>query len=76
MKKKLYYAVDKSGQGCLFSDMPEREEKMGVWLGRIEPSCTMFVINLEAEGFRLPVLSWKDSPRVITLTLEVGNGKE
>lgn len=71
--KTLYYAVSRRGQGVVFTDMPERVEKLGIWSGTIEGIYNSVVSDMEAEGYaELPLLSWKDEPVELKLSLEHG----
>lgn len=67
----LYYAVNGSGQGMVFTNMPVREEKRKIWHGDIVVLFTRIVIHLESEGFKLPPLKWTDEPVKLELNLKV-----
>ena len=69
MDKKLYYAVNGSGQGCVFTSLPIREERRKVWLGNIEGLYCKLVMQMEAEGLSLPPLKWSDEPISIIITI-------
>ena len=72
--KTLYYAVSRRGQGVVFSDKPERVEKIGIWSGTIEGIYNSVVADMEAEGFlELPNLSYKDEPVELKLTISDGS---
>ena len=45
MKKEIivYYAVGGSGQGCIFTDKPERDGKRHIWLGQSFGAINFFV---------------------------------
>ena len=71
--KKLYYAVSSRGQGVVFTQKPERVDKIGVWAGKIEGCYCSVVGDLEAEGLlRLPNLSYSDEPVELKLTVSYG----
>lgn len=67
----IYYAVNKSGQGCVFMDCPVREEHFGVWMGEHIGAVSSFFMFLESEGFTLPRMSWADEPHKITLSISI-----
>lgn len=70
--KKLYYAVNGSGQGMIFCSFPERDNHRNVWCGNMEGLYTRLVMQLESEqALSLPVLSWKDEPVVLELKLDI-----
>jgi len=71
MTKTLYYAVSGSGQGCVFTGLPERNEHFRVWCGEQLACFSSLVMQMESEGFELPVLTWKDEPVAIELGLTV-----
>ena len=73
MKNKvLWYAVSGSGQGCVFTTFPERNDHRKIWVGDIEGLYCSIVWQFEASGFiSLPVLSWKDDPVKLELNLKV-----
>lgn len=71
MKKTLWYAVSKMGQGNIFTSMPERNDLRGIWTGEIHPCFTIAVLQLESEGFVLPNISWKDEAVKIMLEIEI-----
>ena len=60
MDKYLYYAVSGSGQGCLFTTFPVRDDHFKIWCGEKITSYMMTVCQLESEGFELPALKWSD----------------
>ena len=65
----LYYAVNRSGQGCIFVGKPTRNEILGVWKGQIVGYVTMTIARMESSGSRLPDIGWLDNPIRLTLTL-------
>lgn len=71
MSKKLYYAVNGSGQGVIFCSVPERDDHRKIWLGEIVGLFASLVMQLESEGFTLPVLKWTDEPVMLELNLQV-----
>lgn len=71
--KKLWYAVSATGQGHIFTEKPEREEKLGVWKGRIVGCYCAVVIDMATEGLiRLPKLNWRNEPVELKLTITHG----
>lgn len=66
---EIFYAVDKSGQGCVFEDEPSRDTVLKVWVGLYNGSITMVVARMEALGFVLPKLTWQDEPVELKLSL-------
>ena len=66
---ELWYAVNKSGQGRVFTVRPERNEYFGVWVGTSLTSVSSLVMQLEWEGFTLPSIKWSDDPVRMTLSL-------
>ena len=73
MKKEIivYYAVGGSGQGCIFTDKPERDGKRHIWLGQSFGAINFFVAFMESEGLELPPITWKDKPVELHITIEV-----
>lgn len=73
--KKLWYAVNGSGQGCLFTTYPTRNEHFKIWRGEMISSYIRTVMQMESEGeaFRLPAIRWEDEPVQLSLTLEIDN---
>lgn len=66
---KLYYAVSRSGQGYVFTEMPTRNEHFGIWCGEMYGFITSLIMYMEGEkGFSLPKIKWSDDPVEITLT--------
>lgn len=72
MEKVLYYAVSKRGQGCIYTTPPVRNEKFGVYEGRIEGCYSSVVADFEAGGLTLPDISWKDEPVMLRLSIQYG----
>lgn len=59
----LFYAVNKSGQGKVFTSFPERDGHRNIWVGDMNVAVLCFVDCLEtAYGFDLPDISWNDEP--------------
>ena len=70
MKISIFYCVNKSGQGCVFTTYPTRDEKRLVWLGRAVLSVTRFIDYLETGlGYKLPDISWNDDPVKIDINI-------
>lgn len=70
--KKLWYAVSRRGQGVIFTTYPVRNEKIGVFEGRIEACFCSVVSDMEAEGLiRLPDINFSDEPVELELTINV-----
>ena len=70
VKKKLYYAVDRRDHGCVFTSLPVRNEKFGIWEGNIETCFSEVVASMEADGLiALPNNKYGDEPVAITLSL-------
>lgn len=68
--KILYYAVNGSGQGLLFTSLPERNEHRKIWVGTIEGVYCRLIMQLEAEHIiSLPKITWENNP--IKLELKV-----
>lgn len=65
----LFYAVNRSGQGCFFMEEPRRDTVFERWVGEYHPSVTLAIDRMTALGFMLPKLSWPDEPVKIKLTL-------
>lgn len=72
MEQTIWYAVNKRGQGLVFVSEPDRVEHFGTWKGNQVGCVSMLVMTMEAEGFELPVISWKDEPVKLKLKLEYG----
>ena len=67
----LFFAVNRSGQGLVFSTIPVRDERRKVWVGDINAAAMSFIGCLETVyGFSLPDISWKDEP--VTITIRIG----
>ena len=72
--KTLYYAVSRRGQGVVFTDMPVRVEKLGIWSGTVEGIYNSVVADMEADGYvQLPDLKWSDEPVELKLTISDGS---
>lgn len=70
MTWKLYYAVSGSGQGRVFTTLPERDEHFKVWLGEsIGAISTIFLLS-ESEGMKVPDITWKDDPVELELSIK------
>ena len=72
MSKTLWYAVNGSGQGCIFISYPERDEHRKIWVGDMMSSYTMVVCQMESEEqITLPALKWSDDPVKLELEIKV-----
>lgn len=71
MNKKLYYAVNGSGQGCVFVSMPFRNEHCKIWVGEIDGLYCRFLMQAEAEGLYLPPMKWSDEPIEIIINISI-----
>ena len=69
-EKTLYYAVNRSGQGCIFMEEPRRDTVFERWTGEYHPCVTITIDLMAMLGFVLPKLSWPDEPVRLKLTLE------
>ena len=76
MDKNLYYAVNGSGQGCVFTTFPVRDNHFKVWCGDQISCYTMAVSQMESDGLELPALKWSDEPIKIKLSAEICNSDE
>ena len=72
MVKTLYYAVNGSGQGCIFVTPPQRDDYFKVWKG-VQIGCyTSVCMQMESERLlSLPPLRWNDEPVMLSLELNV-----
>lgn len=70
MVRKLWYAVSRKGQGRVFTSLPVREPRLGVWTGESVGCISMTVMVMESDGFRLPRITWDDEPVELKLTLD------
>ena len=73
MSRNLWYAVNGSGQAVVFTNPPERDDHFRVWCGEQLGCFSSLVMQMESDGFELPVLKWKDEPVMIELELNVRN---
>ncbi len=74
MKKdiSLYYAVSKTGKGVFFVEQPQRNDQLGIWMGRSVGCISSTMAFFEGEHFfELPSLKWSDDPIEITVSLEI-----
>ncbi len=70
--KVLYYAVNGSGQGVLFTCPPVRDNHFKVWTGETYGVYTRMVMQLESEGLiTFRPMSWSDEPIKLELTLNI-----
>lgn len=65
----VYYAVSGTGQGCVFTTEPVRDEHRKVWHGTVAGCVSAFVMLAESEGFSLPPLKWTDNPVRISIDI-------
>lgn len=72
MTRDIWYAVSKRGQGRVFTTKPERNDHWGIWEGESVGFISMLVMEMEADGFELPMLKWSDDPVKLTITLGYG----
>lgn len=71
MKKKIWYAVSKKGQGRVFTTKPERNEHWGLWEGESVGCISTTFMIFEADGLELPAISWKDDAVELELSITV-----
>lgn len=64
----LFFAVDGIGQGHLFDKEPRRDMIEEKWVGQYRVDAAVAVFRMEALGFTLPKLTWKDRPLKIKIT--------
>ena len=70
--KILYYAVNGSGQSCIFTTYPVRDEHFKTWVGEMVGMFSMVVSQMEAEGLiELPILKWSDEPVELELSIKI-----
>ena len=70
MKKEVYYAVSKKGQGRVFTTFPERDSHWGIWLGESIGCISTLFMLFEADGLEVPNINFNDEPRKYTITIE------
>ena len=66
----IYYAVSRTGQGRVFTTLPERNEAFGIWCGESVGFVSSLFMYMESDGFRMPDLKWHDDPAKLTISLE------
>lgn len=71
MNKTIYYAVNRDGQEVFFISLPERAERLGIWVGNVAPYISRTILVMVEEGFHLPEISWKNDP--VALKLSISN---
>ena len=71
MRKKIWYAVSKKGQGRVFTTCPVRNEHWGVWEAESVGCISMLFMMFEADGLELPDLKWQDDPVAMENTMEL-----
>ena len=70
MRIRLWYCINKSGQGKVFVTKPERDEHRRVWIGDINVAVLRFVDWLEVDcGHPLPDITWNDEPVLIDINI-------
>ena len=68
---RIWYAVSGKGQGRIFTSLPVRDEHFKIWCAESVGCISMAVMLLESNGeLELPVLSWKDEPVELELTIK------
>lgn len=65
----VFYAVDESGQGKIYKELPCRDTYSGKWNGSSDSLLPSIFWRLEYFGFRLPDISWKDNPVTLKITM-------
>lgn len=70
MKRSIWYAVSKSGQGRVFTTLPVRNPHWGIWEGESVGCISTLFMIFEADGLELPNLTFKDEP--VELELSIG----
>ena len=70
MTKTLYYAVNADGRGILFTERPERDDKLRIWCGNTNGYLSSVLQYLKDEGFDLPRIIYKDDPVLIKITTD------
>lgn len=71
MKKKLWYAVSKTGQGRIFTTCPVRNENFGIWLGEHIGCISSTFMLFESDGLHIPERKWKDDPVEFDLSINI-----
>ena len=66
---EIFYAVNKSGFGCVFEEEPSRDTMHDAWVGQYNGIVTMVVARMESLGFELPRITWEDEPVKLKLSL-------
>lgn len=64
----VFFAVSGRGQGNVYLERPERNDKLKIWVGPLDGCISSFVSMMEADGLELPPLKWDDDPYPITIT--------
>ena len=68
---RIWYAVNGKGQGRIFTSQPVRNDHWKLWEAESVGCISMAVMLLESNGeLELPVLSWKDEPVELELTIK------
>lgn len=70
MKKEVYIAANKSGQIRVFTNLPERNDAFGIWVGDSVGCISTIFMLFEADGMEVPALKFCDEPRKFTITIE------
>lgn len=66
----IWFAVNKHGQGRVFTSKPERDGHFGIWVGDTIGFVSSMVMWFEAEGFRIENMTWQDEPKKLTISIE------
>lgn len=69
MTMTLWYAVSKSGQGRVFTSLPERSEPFSCWVGESVGAISTVFMIAEADGLQVPDIKWKDEPVELELSI-------
>ena len=72
MTIEIYYAVNRSGQGRVFTSVPVKNDAIGVYSGDSAGNLTMFVMMMVSRGFKLPAITYDDEP--VKLKISITNG--
>ena len=70
--KSLYYAVNGSGQGVVFTSPPVRDDRRKIWIGDMNGVYGRLVMQLESEELiSLPIIKWDDKPVLLELNMRI-----
>jgi len=67
--KSIWLASSRAGQLRVFTSPPDRDERLGVWLGQSMGCVSSLLMLMESEGMRLPEMKWTDEPVKIMIRL-------